>query len=109
MRVRKFGTLLIVGGVFLLFACFIFADWRSHQDFMTNIRYAYLIELSPEVGSRYDSQNFKPASVIRLGQGLLLPILTICLGVILNRGVFDSKTVVKLLPFLKETEKSDGA
>jgi hypothetical protein len=106
MSIKSFGTLLIIVGIFLSFALFVFCQWNANIDFIANIRYATLIELSPAVGFKGLS-NYEPAVAITLGQGLLLPFLFAAIGVILNREVLDSKFVISLLPFLIESSSGN--
>jgi hypothetical protein len=106
MSIKSFGTLLIIVGIFLSFALFVFCQWNANIDFIANIRYATLIELSPAVGFKGLS-NYEPAVAITLGQGLLLPFLFAAIGVLLNREILDSKFVISLLPFLIESSSGN--
>jgi len=117
MKIKSFGILLIIFGIFLIFACFLFSDWSTNLNFIQNIKYSTLIELSSQVGYKggYSpagelfgasftppSKDFKPALAITLGEGLLLSIFVICMGILFNREVFDSKVIIKFFPFLEK-------
>lgn len=100
MTVKGFGTLLIVIGVFSIFALFAFCEWNVNLNFIENIRYAHLYEI---VGRTYMGDSiWRDPINMTLGQGLLIPLLIVGVGVLLNRKIINPKFVSELLPFLND-------
>jgi hypothetical protein len=87
MQIKSFGTLLIVIGIFLSFLLFVISGWSPEFDFISNIRYAEIIQ-----------------HYLLLGQALLLPAFIVSIGILFNREVFDSKSLTKLIPFLSDVK-----
>lgn len=98
MNIKSFGTILIGLGVFGIFAISAFSEWNVQLDFLGNLRYAKLIELTP---SYYSFGKYTEAEVLTLGQGILLPLFLIGIGFVFNREIIEPKFIIKWLPFLK--------
>jgi hypothetical protein len=98
MTTKSFGTLLMIVSLFIGFALFAFSDWNGRIGFIQNVRYAALIELSPET---YSSGLFIPAKNVTLAHGLLFSLLLFCSGLIIKLGLVESSLLTKWLPFLK--------
>ena len=95
MTVKSFGTVLIGTGIFLIFTFFVFSSWTPSYDFMSNIRWAILLE----VGGSDTYPKAEPLR-IRLGQGLLLPFFVIGIGFVIRLKIVSSDAIIKMLPFL---------
>ena len=101
MRIDKFGLLLIVVGLFVMAVFLVSANWLPDISFVRNIRYAVLLELAPSSGNIL-GDDYKPATVIRLGYALILPLFLICSGVIIKLELFEFRQLIKIFPFLRE-------
>ena len=96
MSANHFGQTIIIIGVFIAFVMFFLADWLGNVDFMQNIRYASLIctEKSTYSGCAKD------AFEIKLGQGLIFPLVLISIGLIISRNIISENVLCKFLPFI---------
>jgi hypothetical protein len=99
MTVKSFGTLLISLSIFCIFVLFVFSEWNIQLGIIDNIRYAKLIELSPQ---DYSFGKYIPERNLTLGQGMIIPLVFTVIGVVLNRELFDGELFKKWLPFLKQ-------
>jgi len=93
MSVKSFGSLLIIMGVLLAISLYIIFQ-NPNWDVMTNLAYTALFEISPENGSpTYIATT--PAKNITLGQGLIFPLVIVCIGLIFYLEIFNSKSALQ--------------
>ena len=98
MSANKFGQTLIIIGAFIVFVMFFLADWLSTIDFMQNIRYATLI--CTEKATYPYSGCAKDAFEIKLGQGLIFPLVLISIGLLITRDIISENILCQYLPFI---------
>lgn len=119
VSVKSFGNLLIIMGVMLAISLYVIFQ-NPNRDVMTNLAYTALFEISPaKYGTSYSPTGKSDIDLLlrgasannviiarsvnfTLGQGLVFPLAIVCIGLIFYLEIFDSKSVVKKIPFLKE-------
>lgn len=101
MNTNNFGQMLMIIGVAIFLVMFFLADWSGQLGFMQNIRYAELLCIE------YEKYGYKCESGIKLGQGLILPLILISLGLMINRNIISEKLMHKLLPFIHLSKSND--
>ena len=104
MTTKNFGYLLIILGILSSLVMFILSDWDESLSLMGNLKHASLICSEAREGHT-ESRGFYYISCITtsvtLGQGLILSLSVIAIGLIFSINLLPNNLTSKLLPFLE--------
>jgi len=100
MQANHFGQMLLIIGAFIALVMLFTADWLGQAGFMQNIRYAELY-CSERTVIGFTSYCAKDAVNISLGQGLILPLCLMAVGLMIVRKIISERFLSRMLPFIK--------